>query len=53
MVSGITRELAKALLREAEIDLESAKTHQKEKGYHKAVLEAQQTVEKAKSSPSV
>nr|MDO8077227.1 hypothetical protein [Candidatus Freyarchaeota archaeon] len=25
MVSGITRELAKALLREAEIDLESAK----------------------------
>ncbi|MHA1208497.1 MAG: HEPN domain-containing protein [Candidatus Freyarchaeota archaeon] len=47
MVSGITRELAKALLREAEIDLESAKTHQREKRYHKAVLEAQQTVEKA------
>nr|MDO8076099.1 hypothetical protein [Candidatus Freyarchaeota archaeon] len=40
MVSGITRELAKALLREAEIDLESAKTHQREKRYHKAVLEA-------------
>ncbi|MEM2135488.1 MAG: HEPN domain-containing protein [Candidatus Jordarchaeaceae archaeon] len=47
MVSGITRELAKALLREAEIDLESAKTHLREKRYHKAVLEAQQTAEKA------
>jgi HEPN domain-containing protein len=38
---------AKALLREAGIDLESAKTHLREKRYHKAVLEAQQTAEKA------
>lgn len=47
MVSGITHELAKALLREAEIDLESAKTHLREKRYHKVVLDAQQTAEKA------
>jgi HEPN domain-containing protein len=47
MVSGITRELAKALLREAEIDLESAKNHIREKRYHKAVFDAQQAAEKA------
>lgn len=46
MVSGITREIAKALLREAEIDMESAKTHSREKRYHKAVLDAQQAAEK-------
>jgi HEPN domain-containing protein len=38
MVSGITREIAKALLREAEIDLESAKTHRKEKRYQRLFL---------------
>ena len=47
MVTKLNIELAKALLEEAKLDLESAKTHIQYKRWHKAVFDAQQCVEKA------
>ena len=47
MVTKLNIELAKALLEEAKLDLESAKTHIQYKRWHKAVFDAQQCAEKA------
>jgi len=46
MTSELTLQMAKELLEEAKVDLESARSHTREKRYHKAVFEAQQCVEK-------
>jgi len=46
MTSGLALQMAKELLEEAKVDLESAKSHLREKRYHKVIFEAQQCVEK-------
>jgi len=47
MVSKLNFELAKALLEEAQLDIESAKSHFQFERWHKAVFDAQQCVEKS------
>ena len=46
MTSELTLQMARELIEEAKVDLESARSHVREKRYHKAVFEAQQCVEK-------
>jgi len=46
MTSELALRMAKELLEEAKVDVEAARSHLKEKRYHKAVFEAQQCVEK-------